>query len=62
MLQTFADYVAYTLFGLLPNSHLGAAVDFFIYDTIKIFMMLATIIFLVSLIRSFFPQNAQKRF
>ncbi|SPF49040.1 Permease family protein [Candidatus Desulfosporosinus infrequens] len=61
MLQTFADYVAYTLFGLLPNSHLGAAVNFFIYDTIKIFLMLATIIFLVSLIRSFFPPERTKK-
>ena len=61
MLQAFADYVAYTLFGLLPNSHLGAAVDFFIYDTIKIFLMLATIIFLVSMIRSFFPAERTKK-
>jgi len=61
MLQTFADYVSYTLFGLLPNSHLGAAVDFFIYDTIKIFLMLATIIFFVSLIRSFFPPERTKK-
>ncbi|OLN32971.1 permease [Desulfosporosinus metallidurans] len=61
MLQMFADYVAYTLFGLLPNSHLGAAVDFFIYDTIKIFLMLGTIIFLVSLIRSFFPPERTKK-
>lgn len=61
MLQAFADYVAYTLFGLMPNSHLGAAVDFFIYDTIKIFLMLATIIFLVSMIRSFFPPERTKK-
>jgi uncharacterized membrane protein YraQ (UPF0718 family) len=61
MLQMFADYVSYMLFGLLPNSHLGAAVDFFIYDTIKIFLMLALIIFLVSLIRSFFPPERTKK-
>lgn len=61
MLQMFADYIAYTLFGLLPNSHLGAAVDFFIYDTIKIFLMLAIIIFFVSLIRSFFPPERTKK-
>lgn len=61
MLQAFADYVSYTLFGLLPNSRLGAAVDFFIYDTIKIFLMLTLIIFLVSLIRSFFPPERTKK-
>lgn len=61
MLQMFADYVAYTLLGLMPKSHIGAAVDFFIYDTIKIFLMLATIIFLVSLVRSFFPPERTKK-
>lgn len=61
MLQSFADYVAYKLFGLLPSSHLGAAVNFFTYDIIKIFFMLATIIFLVSLIRSYFPPERTKK-
>jgi len=41
MLQSFADFMAYRVFGLTPQSHLGGAVDFFIYDTIKIFIMLA---------------------
>ncbi len=61
MLQAFADYMSYHLFGLSPASHLGAAVNFFIYDTIKIFLMLALIIFLVSLLRSFFPAERTKK-
>src|SRR5665648_667091 len=61
MLQSFADFMAYGVFGLVPQSHLGGAVNFFIYDTIKIFLMLAVIIFLVSLIRSFFPAERTKK-
>lgn len=61
MLQAFADLVAYKLFGLQPASRLGSALDFFIYDTIKIFLMLAVIIFLVSLVRSFFPPERTKK-
>jgi len=61
MLQSFADFMAYRVFGLTPLSPLGGAVDFFIYDTIKIFIMLALIIFLVSLIRSFFPAERTKK-
>ena len=61
MLQSFADLMAYRVFGLTPQSHLGGAVDFFIYDTIKIFLMLAIIIFLVSIIRSFFPAERTKK-
>ncbi|GAB6171752.1 permease [Paradesulfitobacterium aromaticivorans] len=61
MLQRFADFVAYDVFNLTPQSRLGGAVDFFIYDTIKIFLMLALIIFAVSLIRSFFPPEKTKK-
>lgn len=61
MLQSFADFVSYSLFKLVPESRLGAAVNFFIYDTIKIFFMLALIIFLVSIIRSFFPPERTKK-
>lgn len=61
MLQSFADFMAYRVFGLIPQSHLGGSVDFFIYDTIKIFLMLAIIIFLVSIIRSFFPAERTKK-
>lgn len=61
MLQRFADFVAYGVFNLTPQSRLGEAVDFFIYDTIKIFLMLSLIIFAVSLIRSFFPPEKTKK-
>ncbi|PRM99507.1 permease [Aliarcobacter cryaerophilus] len=41
--------------GLEKGSHLGEALHFFIYDTIKIFILLITIIFLVTFLRSYFP-------
>jgi len=41
--------------GLEKGSHLGEAFHFFIYDTIKIFILLITIIYLVTLLRSYFP-------
>lgn len=37
------------------NTPLAAAVNFFIYDTVKIFLLLFVIIFLVSILRSFLP-------
>jgi uncharacterized membrane protein YraQ (UPF0718 family) len=43
------------------NSHLKEAVNFFIYDTIKIFLLLAVIIFIVSIIRSFLPPEKIKK-
>ncbi|MGO9013823.1 MAG: permease [Dissulfurispiraceae bacterium] len=55
MLQEFADYITYSLLKLQPKSHAGEALNFFIYDTIKIFLLLCTIIFAVAVIRAYFP-------
>ena len=46
------------VFGVLnieEKSHFGEALNFFIYDTIKIFILLITIIYLVTFLRSYFP-------
>ncbi len=53
-LQHLADWLAYGLIGLQPNTHLGESVNFFLYDVPKILMLLAGMIFLVTIIRSFF--------
>ena len=61
MLKGFADYLAFNLFGLVPGSRSGEALDFFIYDTLKIFLLLTTIIFVVAIIRSSFPPEKTKQ-
>jgi len=61
MLKQFADYLVFTLMGLAPGSRAGEALDFFIYDTVKIFLLLTTIIFVVAIIRSWFPPERTKR-
>ena len=61
MLKTFADYVVFTLLSLQPGSRGGAALNFFIYDTLKIFLLLTTIIFVVAIIRTSFPPEKTKR-
>ncbi len=61
MLKSFADYITFTLVGLIPGSRSGEALDFFIYDTLKIFLLLTTIIFVVAIIRTSFPPEKTKR-
>lgn len=61
MLQDFADFISYHLLGLKAGTHLGDAVNFFFYDTAKIFIMLAIIVFVVSLIRTYFPPEKTKK-
>jgi uncharacterized membrane protein YraQ (UPF0718 family) len=61
MLKSFADWLVFSRLGLLPGSRAGEALNFFIYDTLKIFLLLTTIIFVVAIIRSWFPPEKTKR-
>lgn len=61
MLKNFADYIVFTLIELVPGSRSGEALNFFIYDTLKIFLLLTTIIFVVAIIRTSFPPEKTKR-
>jgi uncharacterized membrane protein YraQ (UPF0718 family) len=61
MLKQSADYISYNLIGLAPGSRLGEALDFFLYDTAKIFLLLTSIIFVVAIIRTSFPPERTKR-
>lgn len=54
-LQVLADWLTYAVFGIAPKSLLASAVDFFLFDTLKIFLLLVVIIYAVSLIRSYLP-------
>ncbi len=60
MLKAFASYITYDLVKLDRSSQLADVLNFFIYDTIKIFLLLAVIIFIVSVIRSYFPPEKTK--
>lgn len=61
MWKTFVDWLVYNVFGLSAKSHLAASLNFFIYDTVKIFFLLSVIIFIVAIVRSFFPPEKTKR-
>lgn len=61
MLLEFARYITYTILKLEHGSRFGDALEFFIYDTIKIFLLLSVIIFVISIIRSYFPPERTKK-
>ena len=52
--EKFVDYLIYSLIGLDKTTHLAQAIHFFIYDTVKIFILLIVIIYLVTFLRSYF--------
>jgi len=49
------------LFAFSPTSHLGSAIEFFIFETPKVLMLLTLVVFVVGIVRSFFtPERTRK--
>jgi len=61
MLKAFADWFVFSIIGLSPGSRGGEALDFFIYDTLKIFLLLTIIVYVVAVIRSYFSPERTRR-
>lgn len=49
------------VFKLSVKERLGGSIHFFIYDTIKIFILLSVLIFIISYIQSYFPPERTKK-
>ena len=54
LIQPFANWLSYGLLALPKDSHLGESLAFFFYDVPKIILLLGGMIFLISLLRTFF--------
>ena len=50
-----------TLCGLDVNEKIGGSIQFFIYDTIKIMVLLGVLILIISYIQSYFPPERSKK-
>lgn len=55
MIQDFADWLVYGIFGLSADTQLGSAVNFFFYDSIKILLLLFFISVLMGIVNAYFP-------
>jgi uncharacterized membrane protein YraQ (UPF0718 family) len=49
------------VFGLDVSARLGGSIHFFLYDVIKIFILLSVLIFVISYIQSYFPPERTKK-
>lgn len=54
-LSNLSTIFVFDTLGIEKSSHFGEALHFFIYDTIKIFILLMAIIYMVTFLRSYFP-------
>lgn len=62
MIQRFADWLVYGIFGLDSATPLGTAVNFFFYDTIKIVILLFFISLIMGIINAYFPIERLRKF
>lgn len=61
MLLEAADTVIYEWLGLDSASRFAGALHFFLYDTVKIFLLLAVMIFAIGVLRTWLPEHKLKR-
>lgn len=62
MLQQFADWLIFGIFGLDAESHLGVALNFFVYDTTKILILLFLISGLMGIVNAYLPIEKLRHF
>lgn len=61
-IQHFADWLIYGLIGVGEETHLGTALNFFVYDTLKILLLLFLITGLMGIVNAYFPVDRLRAF
>ncbi|MCI7037836.1 MAG: permease [Bacteroidales bacterium] len=62
MIQQFADWLVYSLIGLDGTTALGGAVNFFVYDSIKILILLFLISSIMGIVNAYFPIERLRKY
>lgn len=62
LLPDLSSWLTYSLLPIEKGSHLGSSVEFFLYDTPKVMMLLFIVVFGVGIIRSFFTPEKTRAF
>lgn len=55
MIQQFADWLIYNICNLNPTSSLGLALNFFVYDSLKIIILIFVISIIMGIVNAYFP-------
>ena len=62
MIQSFADWLVFGVFGLAQTSRLGEALNFFVYDTLQILFLLFLISTVMGVVNTYFPIERLRNF
>jgi uncharacterized membrane protein YraQ (UPF0718 family) len=60
-LAPFAAWFTYSLCGLAKGTHLGATVEFFVFESPKVLLLLTLVVFGVGIVRTFFTPERTRR-
>jgi len=61
-LQQFADWLIYSAFAIEKHTKLGDALNFFVFDTLKIALLLFVITTVMGIVNSYFPVEKVRYF
>lgn len=61
-IQQIADWLIYSVFSIGAETHLGIALNFFVYDTLKILLLLFVIVFFMGIVNTYFPIEKLKNY
>lgn len=61
-IQHIADWLVYDVFNLTKEQHVAEALNFFIYDSVKIIILLFVVIFFMGIVNSYFPIDKVKNY
>ncbi len=61
-IQEFSDWLIYGALQIASDSHLGEALTFFVYDTLKILLLLFVIVFFMGIVNVYFPVERLRNF
>ncbi|MFH1284526.1 MAG: permease [Candidatus Peregrinibacteria bacterium] len=60
MIKYIADFVTYNLFNLEAETQLASSINFFIYDVIRILLLIFLVVSFISFVRTFFAADKLK--
>ncbi len=60
-LQPFAAWLTYRVIGLDRGTHLASAIEFFVFESPKVLLLLVLVVFGVGIVRSFFTPERTRR-
>lgn len=61
MIQEFADWLIYSVLGLDSATKIGGSINFFVYDTVKIYFLVIVIVAVIAFIRTFLSPHKIKQ-